>query len=306
MNMKISSRWGCVILALIALASCAWLYQQIFPDCNAPLDNPNLEVIISACRNPHLHSTSPDGTYMVYGTEERDGGLWLRSLTTGEEQRLSAYSDYWISSELLLQETKYEGVREFQIYDVQTKSQTPLQSVLAISGATSRLDDGTLVFSPEVLTWFQQADKVYYAPDSLSIAIALASDFKSHPQANYVFATSGNSPRDSEAIARFLMENNITYVEIHRGFDFEHPLPSHDGRFVAVGSRITTPGGEILVQTTKYIDPITGWASDDSGVYFQSSGVQDPPILFPLFSLGIRQPILKLNLPPEYLTPAAR
>src|SRR5262245_17293103 len=124
MNMKVTSQWGCVFLGLLAVAGCAWVFRQLFPDCNAPLDNPNLEVVISACRNPHLRSTSPDGKYMVYGTEERDGGLWLRNLMTGEEQPLFATSDYWISSEWLLQETKYKDVREFQIFDVRTKSQT--------------------------------------------------------------------------------------------------------------------------------------------------------------------------------------
>ncbi len=306
--MKATSRSCYAFLGflVVVFAGCAWLYRQVFPDCNAPLENPSLEVIISGCRNPHLRSTSPDGTYMVYGTEERHGGLWLRNLITGEEQRLSAASDYWISSELLLQETKHEGVREFQISNVKTRSQTPLRSILAIPDATSRLDNGTLVFSPEVLSWFQQAETVYYAPDSLSIAIALAGDFKSRPQENYVLATSANYPRDSDAIAKFLTENKIQYTEIHRGFDSEHPLPSHDGRFVAVGSRITTPGGEMLVQTTEYIEPIAGWASDDSGVYFQPAGVSNAPILFPLFRPGIAQPILKLRLPPEYLTPTAR
>jgi hypothetical protein len=236
---------------------------------------------------------------MVYGTEAGEASLWLRDLITGEEQPLSVASDYWLSSELLLQEIKYEGVRQFQIFDVKAGTQTPLQSVFGIPDTTSRLDDGTLVFSPEVLTWFRQAKKVYYVPaGTLSIAVALASDFKARPQDNYALAT----PRangDPSIIIAFLKENAIAYQEIRGQYYYDNPLPSHNGRFVATGAIITDMEGREIVRYGG--TSITGWAHDDSGIYFQPPDSSDGPILMPLFRPGKAVPILKLKVPAEYL-----
>jgi hypothetical protein len=235
---------------------------------------------------------------MIYGAEEPEPGVWLRNLITGDEQPLSAVGYYWLTNDLFLQEVQASGVRQFWVYDVSDNTQTSLQWVEGISGATSRSPDSALVIAPEVVAWFQQAQSRYYVPGS--IAIALAADFKVHPGNNYVLAT----PRangDPKIIMSFLTDNYLPYTEIRGMFGGQNPLISHDGRFVAVGSRITTPEGEILAQTTDYIDPITGWAHDDSGVYFQPAGESGAPILMPLFRTSKTQPILKLKVPADYL-----
>ncbi len=269
--------------------------------CHIPPSDPNVEVVVSACRDPRLYSVSPDGKYLVYGAE---GKFWLRNLITGEEYLLSIGGELWLSDQWLLQEADIDNTRQFWIFDVTDKSQTSLQWVQGISGTTRR-NDGILVFSPEVLTWFRQANMVYYAPEShLNIAVALSQDFKEYPQANYVLA----SPRrhqsgDEQAIPAFLTENGISYVKVKSRYQYypADPLPSHNERFIATGTRITTPEGEPVVQTKELFGTIHGWAYDDSGIYYQLPRLRDGPILMPLFRVGQAQPILKLKVPETYL-----
>jgi hypothetical protein len=293
------------ILAILTLLCCIGVYWQISPDCGetAPED-PNVEVVISACLRPHLYSISPDGTYLVYGVEKDERGALLRNLVTGEEQELLHVGYYWLSDRWLLQETDIQGVRQFWIFDVIDRTQTPLQWVNGMPGMVSRLNDGTLAFSSEVLAGFQKAETVYFVPESLKIAVAVAPDFKTYPENNYVLATPRSyQTTDPEAIVAFLTENAIPYVEIKNKYYYypPDPLPSHNGRFIATGTLITTSDDEVVVRAKEFDGVIYGWAYDDSGIYYQLPTVRGGPILMPLFSIGKAEPILKLKVPEAYL-----
>lgn len=296
--MKKFLQWGCAVLVILTLISCAWVYRQLFPDCNTPPDDPNVEVIVSACRKPHLYSISPDGTYLVYGA---GGRLWLRNLVIDEEQPLPIRGRLWLSDRWLLQEADIHGVRQFGIFDVTDGTQTPLQWVHKMPEMTSQLNDVTLVFSPEVLTRLKNAEAVYFAPEvSLNIVVALAPDFKAHPEANCVLTIPGSGHAgESKAIAVFLTENAIPYIKIQDKYHYHppDPLPSHDGRFIATGTRITTTDGRVIVQTQELFGTVNGWAHDNSGVYFQLPRNDGGSIFMPLFRVGKAQPILKLKVP---------
>lgn len=303
MSKKKVFRWGYVVLPILLVTICVWgASSLLFSNCDALPEDPNVEVVISACRKPHLYSISPDGKYLVYGAEKQ--GIWLQNLNTGEEQALSAAGHYWLSDQWLLQEADIQGERLFWVFDVRDGTQTPLQWVHGMPGMTSRLDDETLVFSPEVLIRFQKAETVYFVPESLKIAVALAPDFKTHPEDSYVLATPRSyRGRDPEAITAFLTDNDISYVEIKNKYYYypPDPLPSHNGHFIATGTRIMTPAGKVVVQTQELFGVIYGWAHDDSGVYFQLPRLRNGPFLMLLFRVGKAEPILKLKVPEKYL-----
>jgi hypothetical protein len=302
MNRKKIGRWGCIVLVGIFILLCGFIYNWQSISCRFSPPDPNVEVVISACRNPVLHSVSPDGKYMVYSAE---GGTWLRNLVTDEEQPLSTGGRVWLSERWLLQETDPTiHHRQFWIFDVTDGTQTPLQWVQGLADATSRRGDGILVFSPKVLVWFQQAETIYYIPQApLNIAVALASNFKDQPEAGYVLATPrSHQSGDDEAISTFLTKNALSYIEIKSEYYYPlDSLPSHNGQFVAFGTSITTSDGQSIVQAEEFFGTIHGWSYDDSGVYYQLPRLSNGPNLMPLFRVGKAQPILKLKVPETYL-----
>lgn len=305
MNKEKFWRWGCVIFVGIFILLCGVIYNWQSISCRFPPTDPNVEVVISACYNPVLHSISPDGKYMVYSAEEK---TWLHNLATDEEQPLSIAGGVWLSEIWLLQaaDSTIYG-RQFWIFDITDRSQVPLQWVQGMANTTFRQNDGTLIFSPDVLTWFRQADTVYYAPEGgLNIAVALSTDFKDQPEVNYVLATPRSHKNGGEeAIAAFLIENAIPYVEVKSRYYYYPPDPllSPNERFIATGTQITTLKGELVVETEELYGVIHGWAYDNSGIYYQLSRLSNGPALMPLLRVGQTQPILKLKIPEEYLSP---
>lgn len=271
--------------------------------CHIPPSDPNVEVVVSACRDPHLYSVSPDGEYLVYGAE---GKSWLRNLVTNEEQPLPIKGRFWLSNWWLLQERNGQGVQKFGIFDIMDGTQLSLQWVSETSAKISHQENGELAFNEEILTWLQNAETVYFIPGtSLNIIVILATDFQSHPENNRILTISvTNDPnREAKAITDFLTEERIPYTEIRSEYHnyLTDPLPSHNERFIAAGTRITTPEGEPVVQTKELFGTIHGWAYDDSGIYYQLPRLRDGPILMPLFRVGQAQPILKLKVPETYL-----
>ncbi|RME44660.1 MAG: hypothetical protein D6791_12650 [Chloroflexi bacterium] len=305
---------GCGALGYFALEYATW------KNCWFPPRDPDIEVVVSACENPRLYSVSPDGRYVLYGTHMgTDPQFWLLDTTSGEVRPDPGCDEWWLTNTLRLgvgtpEEPPYGPYGwSFSVCDMSDGSITPLRWVEGLPGTTFRREDGSLAFSPEVVAWFQNAEVVYY----LSVhkfAIALAPDFKAHPEDNYVLATPRASRGgDREAILKFLEENEIPYIEIPF---WENPLKrSHDGRFALEwrsGLVIVDEAGTELARyewgkgwlfggqlTSSY------WAYDNSGVYFQlertgrgSLFLFEPP--------GPIQPILELKVPGEYLSPAER
>ncbi len=308
----------CGVIAVIVLASCIALpflaYQYYrWQYCWFPLFGPNIEIVASACRVPIWTSISPNGRYIVYGAWENQlwgkRGAWMRDSMTGREESLAktGAGQFWLSENLMLI-AKQDGDNLSQsILDIDDKRMSPLRWVHAISGATTRTTDGKLVFSNQVVEWFREAERVYYIPER-HIALALAHDFKLHPEGNFFLET----PRthrggDEEAILAFLQENNISYIEIQN----EPSYTSHDGGFQAdfIGAdilRFVDAQGRELARTTIPHTGLTtfyGWASDDSGVYVQGYQIGS---IFLFEPAGPSRPVLKINLPKEYLSPEAR
>ncbi len=153
---------------------------------------------------------------------------------------------------------------------------------------------------------------VYYAPDERdNFAAALAPNFKNLPAGNYVLTlppTFQGGLGEEESIVNFLRDNHIAYVEFRSEYFYDGPpLPSHNGQLLAKASRITDQAGNIIVQPMDSLSPITGWAHDDSGVYLQHPMTGGPVSVMTPFLLWPKdQPILKLKVPFQYLSPEAR
>ncbi|MBI3241909.1 MAG: hypothetical protein HYZ49_06400 [Chloroflexi bacterium] len=294
---------GCAALGMLIVISCSWLYWRLFPPCGQPPEDPNVEVVVSDCHAPYLDSTSPDGKYMVYAD---DRGYWLRDLLTGKEKSLPAFSPYWLSGTLILQ-TAGGGVqqRQFWAYDVTDGTQTPLQW---IAGKANFF---------RALPAIQQAAVIYYGADERDpIIVALAVDFKDYPLGSYALtppSTRQGGDGEDEALLAFLQDNQIPYTKFRGKYYYDDPLPSHDGQLLAKGSQIVDTTGNLIVRTLDpnrdiyLISPVAGWAHDDSGVYLQHTQSTGPiSILTPLLVGHKDQPILKLKVPLQYLSPEAR
>lgn len=297
---------GCVVAALIALALCISLpivgndyYQSEY--CWFPPSGPNVEVVVSACDNPSLRSLSPDGKYMIYVTYQSES--WLRNLETGEVRPTLAGS-HWLNNNLVLGGAVWGGVGEqqakFAIWDVTDDSITPIQWVQGIEGATTRLEDGSQMFSSEVVQWFQNAEQVYYIKQK-KWAIALGADFKNHSETNYILAsrTSGQYWKP-ESILDFLADNYISYTEIDRTIINGSARESSDGRFIVRSDGFFTADGQKIGPYIEAGPAVYGWAYDDSGVYAQHIRSGE------MWVIPKAQPILKINLPLEYMSPEAQ
>lgn len=213
---------------------------------------------------------------------------------------MSVAAHYWLNDSLVLQTTGGSDNWQFLVYDLTDGTKTPLQWIYGRHNFT------------RVLPAFQQAEIVYFAPDKRdNFAIALMPNFKDLPASNYVLTlppTFQGGLGEEESIVNFLQDNHIPYIELRSKYFYRSPpLPSHDGRLVAKASRITDQAGNIIVQPTDSLSPITGWAHDDSGVYLQHPMTGGPVSVMTPFLLWPKdQPILKLKVPLQYLSPEAR
>ena len=162
MNNKATS-YGCTILVVLILCvslPVVWLEVYRWQHCLFPPSGPNVEVVVSACDAPRIYSISPDGKYILYLANHHGKYQALfMDTTTGNEQPAFAIGQFWLSDILFV-----DGIVPPQIWiaDISDESLIPLQWVQNIEGATSRLGDSTLVFSPEVVNWFRNAEKVYF------------------------------------------------------------------------------------------------------------------------------------------------
>jgi hypothetical protein len=309
-------KYGCSIL--VALILCMglpiiWLEFYRMHHCLFPPSGPNVEVIVSACEWPIMTDLSPDGRYISYWTATTNGSQsWLLDTVTGERRKNTSCGISWLTNAVRLGAwTPSDGYSwEFKVCDINDGSEVSAQWVEGMAGTVTQQGDGTRIYDPKVVQWFQNAEQVYFIAWH-RWAVALGPDFKSHPENNYVMAI----PRRGsywieDDILKLLNDNQIAYTVIsypnsgyagvsHNG-QFATPL-FRDGFYTVDGTRIGPLYGNL---TNGYKECCTayGWAYDDSGIYVQGDTVGSGG-MFPYPAKA--QPILKLNLPDEYLSPAA-
>ncbi len=295
------TRYGCIIIVVLILCislPIVWLEAYIWQHCVFPPSGPNVEVVVSACENPTIKMMSPDGRYLPYSVVTANGyEPWVQDMVTGKKQLDTSCGDWWLTNTVKLggytQTSNYPG--GFTVCDISDGTKLSVD-----------WSEGTAEVTDQVVERFRDAEQVYYISFK-RWAVALGPDFKTHPEQAYVLAE-GYDP--TRSVLNFLKDNQISYQEINYPNEGKKRV-SHDGRFV---TKLFGEDGFYTVDGTK-IGPLYdnfireypgccttyGWAHDDSGIYaqayIQSGGMFPNPTP--------RQPILKLNLPPEYLFPTA-
>jgi hypothetical protein len=312
------TRYGSIILIVLILCvslPVAWLEYDYWQHCWFPPSGPNVEIIVSACEDPIIYGVSRDGRYLSYALRMGDTyQLWLIDTVTGTRERDTSadgwwkYNDWWLGDSVRIIGEPSNGPHGgFEIADVSNGSKVSVQWVEGIPGTTTRLPDGSETYSSEVVAWFRNAEQVYYI-SAHQWAVAIGPNFGEHSENNYILAIVGRDSTNS--ILRFLKDNQIVYQQIGYPNDGSNVV-SHNGRFVIpflgdVGF-YTTDGRKIrplddFMRGDLDCCSVYGWAYDDSGIYVQAN-TQGSGGMFPFPPKA--QPIIKLNLPPEYLSPAA-
>ncbi len=307
--MKKSTRYGWTILSLLLLCMTLpvlWLEIYRWKYCLFPPSGPNVEVVVSACVAPRLYSISPDGKYMLYlANVHGEIQPLLKDTITDEEHSAFSIGRFWLTTTLFLDDA---FPPETKVADLSDETLTSLQWVQNMEGTTTQLVDGSQKYSQEVVQWFQGANQVYYISPR-RWAVALSKDFKAHPENNYILANKADD--FSNSILKFLQDNKIAYEEIsypNNGSDlvshnkrFVMPSKGSDGFYTIDGTRIGPFYDFIRGDHSCCV--AYGWAYDDSGIYVQGDAIGEGG-MFPFPPKA--QPILKLDLPSNYLTPMAR
>lgn len=285
---------SCISFILVVFACCStYTIWELFLSCHIPPFDSQVEVVVSACRDPILQSVSPDGNYITYKADKK---LRLLNLITGEETLLNAEGELWLSENWLLQEGYVDGESVFWLFDITTKTRVPLHSVSDIPDMVSRSDKERLLLNPRLLTLFQQANEVYFGSEKgTSIAILSLSGNLNNEEDTYILAPSRMFSGDSQVIAGFIEESAIPYKNLtYKNFiHFEDKV-----RFVVDGTTIMNQRGEIVVKgkerTISY-----GWSHDGRGIYFQPYRTSSFAG-FLILPSSWQEPILKLKIPESY------
>ena len=142
------------------------------------------------------------------------------------------------------------------------------------------------------------------------IVVALASDFLTNPEYNFLTGWFDIPGFGTNGVEQFLRENNILYRTVLE--DFPNEAVSPDGRFVACADGIYLVGSneKIVEAPTAGREHLSlrGRINDGRGVIY--SRFRNPCLIETNFVLDDRvcifevpQPVLKLKVPEEYLLP---
>lgn len=164
--------------------------------------------------------------------------------------------------------------------------------------------------------YLQEAKDVFLIDKAGDVIIAMDSDFRIFPERSF-FVDQGAFPGyDSDRAKQFLRNNNIDYHYIPAMFPGE--VMSPDGRFIARsdGIYLTKTDQRIVEEysSNKYYRwyrrgffSVRGWTYDGTGVIystFLTPCLVEVPIVDEIGCFrSVPQPLIKLKVPQEYLSP---
>jgi hypothetical protein len=286
------------------------LFQYLF-QCSCPVNSEesrypeHVDVIVPACR--HASSIlSPSGR-LLYVEEEWAGIIssYILDLQTAEKTpfTLSEESDYFLNDELIFH--SFYGDNEY-IVDIKTGRQYPVQRFSRLHSDAYINGEFNLTLLAEEL---RRAKDVFLIDNDL--IVALGSDSDPSPATNFVTGWFDILGTAQDLLEKFLQENEITYYQVLDLFPGE--VISPNGKFIARNDGIYlletnqkivegySASGRIRAYSGKYFS-LRGWAYDSGGALY-SAGLT-PCILefdYPACLIRVPQPLLKLNVPEEYL-----
>lgn len=294
------------------------LLQYIF-QCGCPVSSEEtrypkqVDVVVPACRYD-VTRLSPSGRLLYVGRKV----LWndtsyLLDLQTDEKIAFAIPegSNRFLTDDLLFLSLdyghRYEGGE--YILDRTTGKQYPIRKFVYWRPDAYVNGKANLSVLVEGL---REAKQVFLISDGDTI-VTLAPDFRIYPEHNFLTGWF-DIPRDaSSGVEYFLQENNIVYQTILANFPGE--VVSPDGKFVA------RYDGIYLVETNQKIVEgypdgggylsVRGWAYDGREAIY-SQPILGPCLIKTNFFIfddtgcffEVPQPVLMLEVPPEYLPPA--
>jgi hypothetical protein len=273
-------------------------------DRNLP---PNTELLISACTSPNVTGV-PDGK-ILFVHEKKTGKMYLLDLRTGEKRDIPddpLFLDrgIFLSSELVWLEGSLVGIdnpnyRPHYILDLSDGKRYELLDL----DLSPRLEQGK--FNPKYYAYFQSAEQVFIDHDEYS-AIALAPDFRHHPEGNVILSeiSLGDTTTISDKgklLEQLMKDLGVSYQVVDFVGSYTYPdVPSPTGKYIFSNhdDNIYLFGTNALILNTSN-SYFLGWYYDESGVIIQEGAAYLQPALLPESSPGfpVDHPILKLRLP---------
>jgi hypothetical protein len=318
-----SSKLGCLSILLMSpfllyYAYCwgVWgrnslLLQHLF-QCKCPAASEEarypkeVDVIISACNNAVV-MPFPNGR-RLYVREEKFGlvSIYLLNLETKEKTPLGFKEGYLhFLSDDIVYIWLYYGEGEY-ILDGATGMQYPIQSFKQLyPGAFS---DGDL--NPDLLLQaLLQSDKVFLIDAAADPAIALSSDFRAHPEHNFIFNRFELPEYWESSTEQFLRQNNVAFQYAAARFPL-YSLPeevvSPNGKFVARNDGIHLAETNRLIVKAP-ISLVRGWTYDGRGVIYAVGKRCLLRLAIPMMDdswceIEVSQPVFLVKVPEEYLS----
>ena len=278
------------------------LLQYLF-QCNCPVASEqaryprSVEVIVPACHQSYVE-LSPSGRLLKVGEEKLGfASTYLLDLQTMQKVPTQSFSSF-LTDDLWFVE---KGLEDY-ILDRTTRKQYPI-TIFRLWHNNAYVN-GSLNLEL-LVSALHRAEQVFLTPN-YSTVVVLMPDFFTKPEQGFTFDRSDFPEGDSNRVEQFLQINNITYQTVPTSFPVEALSP--DGRFVA---RVD---GIYLIETNKkiargYSLSVRGWTYDGRGViYSHALGRCLIQIGFPFTDdtgcfRRVPQPVLKLKVPKEYLSP---
>ncbi len=272
-------------------------------DHNLP---PNTELLVSACKRP-IATGVPDGeTLFVH--ELHTNEMYLLDLHTGKKRDIPddpLFPDHgvFLSSELVWLEGDYVGSfldpdhPAYQPHYILDLTNGRRYSLIDLSRLP--LKDGK--FDTQYYRFFQSAERIFIDHDEYR-AIALAPDFRHHPEGNVILSEISLGDIDDGKLLEQLMKDlKVNYEVVDFTHSYAYPdVPSPTGKYIVSGhdNNIYLSGTDALILRTSN-SYFIGWYYDESGVIIQEGTTYLQPALLPESSPGfpVLHPILKLRMP---------
>jgi hypothetical protein len=302
--------WGRNTLAL------QYLFQCRCPAASEAVRYRPFTVLVSACRQPRSPRLSPDGTRMTFLEQRSDASgspapVRMLDLTTGQEYPLPPVIDglheFMASDWLLWEDYVSERNRRYGLLNLTTRDVTELPAVAAPYYTGER-------FSAATIAALKRATRVQAFTRGI---IAFGPTFPDNPQDALVVYSGGNEWY--KQTLEFVQSLGIIVQEPARAYTtgpVAEAKYTQDGRLWATEAGIFTAASPNPIIATGFPPRrenvgfyVIGWARQDRAVLYTGyllhvidggpSATVIPTQFFP-----VPQPILLLEVPPEYYTPS--
>lgn len=288
--------------------------QYLF-QCNCPASSEqsrypsDVVVIIPACRY-YLSFLAPSGRMMYVKEKPNLESEYLLDLQTSKKIPFTfdVESNHFLTDNLIFH--SFYGDDEY-ILDISTGERYHVQRFRNMYADAYINRQLNLILLVEQL---KRAEYIFLIDDD--VIVALMADFRAYPENRFNVHRLDFPVRESNALEKFLLQNNIVYQSIPDMFPHEAISPNRkfiareDGIYlIATGEKIVegySVSGYYRSYSGQYFS-VRGWTYDSSGALY--SAFFTPCLLetnflifeYPGCFVKVDQPLIKLKVPQEHL-----